>query len=167
MKVRAQTDNLTDTIVDRRAARIGGRDVGTDGIPRRSFERTRNVVSTRNTLPVGPFETTHVHTLHRTHTTHSFRKRLAHAGKPKRGPTCMCVRRAPSRARPCVAPPGSACSRRLCPAVRLRDRVHAAARGNPDESVAADARREHARERCGACWSSAQRAPARAYARVT
>jgi hypothetical protein len=83
MKVRAQTDNLTDTIVDRRAARIGGRDVGTDGIPRRSFERTRNVVSTRNTLPVGPFETTHVHTLHRTHTTHSFRKRLAHAGKPK------------------------------------------------------------------------------------
>ena len=47
-------------------------------------------------------------------------------------------------------------------------------RGNPDESVAADAsgathgaRRAHARERCGACWSSAQRAPEPAYARVT
>ena len=74
----------------------------------------------------------------------------------------------------CVAPPGSACSRRLCPAVRWSDRAHAAARGNPDESVAADAsgashgaRRAHARERCGACWSSAQRAPEPAYARVT
>ena len=46
--------------------------------------------------------------------------------------------------------------------------------GQPDESVAADAsgashgaRRAHARERCGACWSSAQRAPEPAYARVT
>jgi len=74
----------------------------------------------------------------------------------------------------CVAPPGSACSRRLWPAVRWSDRAHAAARGNPDESVAADAsgashgaRRAHARERCGACWSSAQRAPEPAYARVT
>ena len=96
------------------------------------------------------------------------------AAHAERGPTCMCVRRAPSRARPCVAPPGSACSRRLCPAVRWSDRAHAAARGNPDESVAADAsgashgaRRAHARERCGACWSSAQRAPEPAYARVT
>jgi hypothetical protein len=73
-----------------------------------------------------------------------------------------------------VPPPGSACSRRLCPAVRWSDRAHAAARGNPDESVAADAsgashgaRRAHARERCGACWFSAQRAPEPAYARVT
>ncbi len=47
-------------------------------------------------------------------------------------------------------------------------------RGNPDESVAADAsgashgaRRAQARERCGACWSSTQRAPEPAYARVT
>ena len=39
-----------------------------------------------------------------------------------------------------MAPPGSACSRRLCPAVCRRDRAHAAAaQGNPDESVAADA----------------------------
>ena len=39
-----------------------------------------------------------------------------------------------------MAPPGSACSRRLCTAVCRRDRAHAAAaRGNPDESVAADA----------------------------
>jgi len=98
-------------------------------------------------------------------------RNAAHA---ERGPTRMCVRRAPSRARPCVAPPGSACSRRLCPAVRWSDRAHAAARGNPDESVAADAsgashgaRRAHARERFGACWSSAQRAPEPAYARVT
>ena len=96
------------------------------------------------------------------------------AAHAERGPTCMCVRRAPSHARPCVAPPGSACSRRLCPAVRWRDRAHAAARGNPDESVAADAsgashgaRQAHARESCGACWSSAQRAPEPAYARVT
>ena len=121
------------------------------------------------------------------HTRHS-----GNAAHAERGPTCMCVRRAPSRARPCVAPtcmsvrrapslarpcvapPGSACSRRLCPAVRWSDRAHAAARGNPDESVAADAsgashgaRRAHARERCGACWSSAQRAPEPAYARVT
>jgi hypothetical protein len=101
-------------------------------------------------------------------------KHFGNAAHAERGPTCMCVRRAPSRARPCVAPPGSACSRRLCPAVRWRDRAHAAARGNPDESVAADAsgethgaRRAHARERCGACWSSAQRAPEPAYARVT
>jgi len=36
-----------------------------------------------------------------------------YAAHAERGPTCMCVRRAPSRARPCVAPPGSACSR--CP----------------------------------------------------
>ena len=92
----------------------------------------------------------------------------------ERGPTCMCVRRTPSRARPCVALPGSTCSRCLCPAVRWRDRAHAAARGNPDESVAADdsgashgARRARARERCGACWSSVQRAPEPAYARVT
>jgi len=103
------------------------------------------------------------------HTWHS-----GNAAHAERGPACMCVRRAPSRARPCVAPPGSACSRRLCPAVRWSDRAHAAARGNPDESVAADAsgashgaRRAHARERCGACWSSAQRAPEPAYARVT
>ena len=103
------------------------------------------------------------------HTRHS-----GNAAHAERGPTRMCVRRAPSRARPCVAPPGSACSRRLCPAVRWGDRAHAAARGNPDESVAADAsgashgaRRAHARERCGACWSSAQRAPEPAYARVT
>ena len=47
------------------------------------------------------------------HTRHS-----GNAAHAERGPTCMCVRRAPSRARPCVAPPGSACSRRLCPAVR-------------------------------------------------
>ena len=68
------------------------------------------------------------------HTRHS-----GNAAHAERGPTCVCVRRAPSRARPCVAPPGSACSRRLCPAVRWRDRTHAAAaRGNPDESVAAD-----------------------------
>ena len=57
---------------------------------------------------------------------------------------------------------------------RWSDRAHAAARGNPDESVADDAsgashgaRRARARERCGACWSSAQRAPEPAYARVT
>ena len=106
------------------------------------------------------------------HTRHSANSRnAAHA---ERGPACMCMQRAPSRARLCVAPPGSACSRRLCPAVRWSDRAHAAARGNPDESVAADAsgashgaRRAHARERCGACWSSAQRAPEPAYARVT
>ena len=49
------------------------------------------------------------------HTRHS-----GNAAHAERGPTCMCVRRAPSRARPCVAPPGSACSRRLCPAVRWR-----------------------------------------------
>ena len=103
------------------------------------------------------------------HTWHS-----GNAANAERGPTCMCVRRAPSRARPFVAPPGSACSRRLCPAVRWSDRAHAPARGNPDESVAADAsgashgaRQAHARESCGACWSSAQRAPEPAYARVT
>jgi hypothetical protein len=68
------------------------------------------------------------------HTRHS-----GNAAHAERGPACMCVPRAPSRARPCVAPPGSACSRRPCPAVRWSDRAHAAARGNPDESVAADA----------------------------
>jgi hypothetical protein len=100
----------------------------------------------------------------------AFRKRRACRTQPH-----MHVRaaQAPSRARPCVAPPGSACSRRPCPAVHWSDRAHAAAWGNPDESVAADAsgasrgaRRAHARERCGACWSSAQRAPEPAYARV-
>ena len=57
---------------------------------------------------------------------------------------------APSRARLRVAPPGSACSRRLCPAVCRRDRAHAAAaRGNPDESVAADASGDIARRLAG------------------
>ena len=57
---------------------------------------------------------------------------------------------APSRARLCVAPPGSACSRRLCTAVCWRDRAHAAAaRGNPDESVAADASGGIARRAAG------------------
>ena len=71
------------------------------------------------------------------HTRHYANSRnAAHA---ERGPACMCVQRAPSRARLYVAPPGSACSRRPCPAVRWSDRAHAAARGNPDESVAADA----------------------------
>ncbi len=86
---------------------------------------------------------------------------------------CACGGR-PPRARPCVAPPGSACSRRPCPAVRWSDRAHAAARGNPDESVAADAsgashgaRRAHARERWGLLVFRAARAPEPAYARVT
>ena len=62
----------------------------------------------------------------------------------------MCVRRAPSRARLRVAPPGSACSRRLCTAVCWRYRAHAAAaRGNPDESVAADASGDIARRLAG------------------
>ena len=65
------------------------------------------------------------------HTRHS-----GNAAHAERGPTCMCVRRAPSRARLRVAPPGSACSRRLCTAVCRRDRAHAAAaRGNPNERV--------------------------------
>ena len=79
------------------------------------------------------------------HTRHS-----GNAAHAERGPTCMCVRRAPSRARLRVAPPGSACSRRLCPAVCRRDRAHAAAaRGNPDESVAADASGDIARRTAG------------------
>jgi hypothetical protein len=60
------------------------------------------------------------------------------------------------------------------PSVGVTEPTPPRARGNPDESVAADAsgashgaRRAHARERCGACWSSAQRAPEPAYARVT
>ena len=49
-----------------------------------------------------------------------------------------------------MAPPGSACSRRLCTAVCRRDRAHAAAaRGNPDESVAADASGDIARRAAG------------------
>ena len=79
------------------------------------------------------------------HTRHS-----GNAAHAERGSTCMCVRRAPYRARLRVAPPGSACSRRPCPAVCRRDRAHAAAaRGNPDESVAADASGGIARRAAG------------------
>jgi hypothetical protein len=104
------------------------------------------------------------------HTTHqAFWKRRACRTRPH-----MHVRAAGALS--CEAVCGATGERVLAMPVSRRwsDRAHAAARGNPDESVAADAsgashgaRRAHARERCGACWSSAQRAPEPAYARVT
>ena len=51
----------------------------------------------------------------------SHRRHSGNAAHAERGPTFMCLRRAPSRARLRVAPPGSASSRRLCPAVCRRD----------------------------------------------
>ena len=51
----------------------------------------------------------------------AYTRHSGNAAHAERGPTCMCVRRAPSRARLRVAPPGSASSRRLCPAVCRRD----------------------------------------------
>ena len=138
--------------------------ITTHQLPRiRHARQTSATPDTRGLQPNRQPITCHVHRQNRTHAPicfhplrlhhargrshEAFRKRRACRTRPH-----MYVRAAaaPSRARLRVAPPGSACSRRLCPAVCRRDRAHAAAaRGNPDESVAADASGDIARRLAG------------------
>ena len=97
------------------------------------------------------------------HTRHS-----GNAAHAERGPTCMCVRRPRPLVRGCVWRHRGARARDACvpPSVGETEPTPPPRGATPTSRsrrmppvTSHGARRAHARWRCGACWSSAQRAP--------